>query len=135
VVAALEANIEASRAAIEDRYTYSGLARDFHVELVAGCGNVTMTVTVGVLESLWTAHVTALGRETDQLGSFADTSVRKVSLREHERIAAAIARGDSRAAERLTREHFAERFGRGGDWRHGFDLDQTVRAGLLSGRR
>ncbi|HWE54019.1 MAG TPA: FCD domain-containing protein [Acidimicrobiales bacterium] len=134
VLPALAANLEQSRLAIDDPPAYAGLARQFHVDLVAGCGNATMSVVVGVLESLWTAHVTELGRKPVQLGSFADRKVRQTSLREHEKLYSAVARGDGRAAERLAREHLSEGWRHQGDWRHGFDLDQVVRAGLLRDR-
>lgn len=126
-------NISRARQAIDDASAYAGLAREFHVEMVSGCGNATMSLMVGVLESLWTAHVTALGREAAQLGSFADRSVRLTSIKEHEKLCAAIGKGDTRAAERLAREHFSERWRSPKDWRHGFSLDQVVRAALLSG--
>lgn len=131
VLPALAANLEEAGRAIDDAPAYAGLARQFHVELVAGCGNATMSLVVGVLEALWTAHVTELGRKPDQLGSFADRRTRLTSSREHERLYAAIEKGDARAAERLARQHLAEGWRHQGDWRHGFDLDQVVRAGLL----
>jgi GntR family transcriptional repressor for pyruvate dehydrogenase complex len=135
VLPVLAANIAKAREVMDDASTYAGLAREFHVELVAGCGNATMSLTVGVLESLWTAHVTALGREASELGSFADRKVRLTSAKEHERLYAAIEKGDSSRAERLARDHFSERWRTSGDWHHGFDLNQVVKASLLSGVR
>jgi GntR family transcriptional repressor for pyruvate dehydrogenase complex len=134
VLPALAEKNRLARAAIDDASTYAGLAREFHIEMVARCGNATMSLMVGVLESLWTAHVTALGREAAELGSFADPKTRLTSAKEHERLLAAIEKGDSRAAERLAREHFSERW-RQSDWHHGFDLNQVVKAALLSGVR
>lgn len=135
VLPVLAANIRQAREVMDDASTYAGLAREFHVELVAGCGNATMSLMVGVLESLWTAHVTALGREVSELGSFADRKVRLTSAKEHERLYSAIEKGDSRSAERLARDHFSEPWRPSGDWHHGFDLNQVVKASLLSGVR
>lgn len=131
VLPILSDNIDRARESLDDASTYAGLAREFHVQLVAGCGNATMTLVVGVLESLWTAHVTELGRKADQLGSFADRKVRATSAKEHERLYAAIEKGDSAQAERLARQHFDAQWHRHYDWRHGFDLNQGVRATLL----
>ncbi|HET6966461.1 MAG TPA: FCD domain-containing protein [Acidimicrobiales bacterium] len=133
VVPALQDNIRRSRELIDDASAYAGLAREFHVQLVAGCGNATMSLMVGVLEALWTAHVTVLGREAAQLGSFSDRSVRLTSAREHERLCAAIEKGDARGAERLARDHFSERWRTPKDWRHGFSLEEVVSAALLGG--
>lgn len=135
VVPVLSANIEAARAAVDDAPAYAGLARRFHVELVAGCGNATMSLVVGVLEALWTAHVADLRLSRPaQLGSFSERRTRLTSLREHQRLLSAIEKGDSRAAERLSRHHFSEQWHQPGEWRHGFDVGQVVRAALLRQR-
>ena len=64
VVPALRANLEESRRALSDAARYAALARSFHELLVASCGSETMTVLVGTLESLWSAHVAELSRPT-----------------------------------------------------------------------
>ena len=43
---------------------------------MARCGNATMSLVVGALERLWSAHVDQLARSTSQYGSFADKKVR-----------------------------------------------------------
>lgn len=131
----LRENVRLAREVIDDAQAYAGLARQFHVELVARCGNATMSLMGGVLESLWSAHVDALGRDVAELGSFSERKVRMASAREHERLLSAIEKGDSRAAERQARDHFSERWRPSGDWHHGFDLNQVVKASLLSGTR
>ena len=85
---------------------YTGLARRFHIELVAGCGNEAMTQVVGALEALWTAHVDTLARRVSDLGAFAEPEVRQTSAEEHDAMYAAIEAGDAALAERLAREHY-----------------------------
>lgn len=127
VLPVLRATLDDALAAIDDAETYTGLARRFHIELVATCGNTAMELLVGVLESVWTAQVDVLARHTARLGTFADLAARRTSAREHERIYAAIAKGDGRAAEKAARAHTGH--DRRGGW--GVDLATTVDAGAL----
>jgi GntR family transcriptional repressor for pyruvate dehydrogenase complex len=129
VLPVLRATIDASVAAIDDADTYTGLARQFHHDVVATCGNTALEVVCGVLEALWTAHVDRLARDTGSLGSYANLAARKSSAREHERIYSAIAKGDASAAERAARAHTGDA-NRGG-WQ--LDLTQPVDAALLFG--
>jgi DNA-binding FadR family transcriptional regulator len=69
----------------------------FHEAIVIGCGNETMVLMVGALERVWAGHASAV---YDRVEVEAPTpSVWKASLREHERLLAAIERGDPRAGE------------------------------------
>lgn len=131
VLPRLRAVMDAAEAAIDDPDSYMGLARQFHVELVAGCGNGTMTLVVGALESLWSAHVDSLARRAAQFGSFADKRVRLTSAKEHERLYKYIAAGDARAAERAAREHLSESIHERQGWRHSFDATVVVKASIL----
>jgi GntR family transcriptional repressor for pyruvate dehydrogenase complex len=126
VVAMLRRRLESSRAALDDPDEYVRQARRFHEELVAECGNETMILLVGALESLWSAHVETLAREPAQLGEFSDRATRAASLAEHVALVEAIAAGDSEAAEELARVHLAE------PTRHEFvAAGTTVRGSLL----
>jgi len=127
VLPVLRATLDESAAAFDDAERYTGLARRFHTELVATCGNTVMALMVGVLETLWTAHVDRLARRPVQLGAYAEPAARRVSSKEHERIYAAIAAGDARAAERAARTHTGH--GRREGW--GIDLDQVVDVSAL----
>jgi DNA-binding FadR family transcriptional regulator len=129
VLPVLRATIDASSAAIDDADRFTGLARQFHHDVVRTCGNAALEVVCGVLEALWTVHVDRLARDTGALGAYAELTARRASLREHERIYAAIERGDARAAERAARAHTADA-NRGG-WQ--LDLSQRVDATLLFG--
>lgn len=127
----LRDNIEASRAAIDDADRYIGLARQFHIELVAGCGNETMSLIVGALEALWSAHVDTLARKTARHGSFANREIRLTTLKEHEKIYRLIAKGDATGAERAAREHFSEADHEPRGWQHDIDLKAIVKASAL----
>lgn len=129
VLPVLRATLDASIAALDDADTFTGLARRFHTDVVANCGNAAMEVVCGVLETLWTAHVDHLARGVGALGTYSDPAARRASVREHERIYAAIAKGDPAAAERAARAH--TRDGRRDGWK--IDLTRRVDAGLLYG--
>jgi GntR family transcriptional repressor for pyruvate dehydrogenase complex len=126
VVAVLRRRLESSRAALDDPDEYVRQARRFHEELVADCGNETMSLLVGALESLWSAHVDTLAREPVQLGAFSDRATRAASLAEHAALVEAIAAGHADGAEELARAHLAE------PARHQFvAAGSTVRGSLL----
>jgi DNA-binding FadR family transcriptional regulator len=128
VLPRLRANIDASMAALDDPDTFIGLARAFHIELVAHCGNETLSLVVGSLERLWSAQVDTLARGNAVHGSFGDRAVRLSLAHEHERIYRVIEEGDARGAERAILEHYS---GVPGERRHGFDTNATVIAGAL----
>ena len=107
VLPVLRATLDAAEAGIDDPTVYTGLARQFHIDLVAHCGNDAMALVVGALESLWTVHVDQMARRHDQHGSFADLAARRRSARDHERLYVRIEQGDARGAEQLARAHFA----------------------------
>ena len=126
VVAVLRRRVESSRAVLDDPDEYVRQARRFHEELVAHCGNETMILLVGALESLWSAHVDTLARQPAQLGPFSDRATRAVSVAEHALLAEAIAAGDADQAEARARAHLAE------PTRHEFvAAGTTVRGSLL----
>jgi len=129
VLPVLRATLDASIGAVDDPDAYTGLARQFHADIVATCGNTALEVVCGVLEALWTAHVDVLARRPGALGTYAEPDARRTSVREHERIYGAIERGDVTAAERLARSHTGDR--RRDGWR--IDLAQRVDSALLFG--
>jgi DNA-binding FadR family transcriptional regulator len=127
----LRANIDQSRANIDNADKYIGLARQFHVEIVAGCGNETMSLIIGALESLWSAHVDRLARRPGQHGSFAERAVRLATLKDHEKMYRCIAKGDAVGAERAAREHYGEATQEPHRWQHAFDLSAVIKASIL----
>jgi GntR family transcriptional repressor for pyruvate dehydrogenase complex len=103
VVPALRRILKASEAAVSDPTEYARLARAFHEELVATCGNQTFIVMVGALESLWTAQVQSAG--DSRLGEFAVRETRQHSVEEHRLLLDCIIAGDADGAERAARDH------------------------------
>jgi DNA-binding FadR family transcriptional regulator len=129
VVPALRARIEASRAAYQDDAEYVRLARLFHEDLVAGCGNHTMILVCGALETLWSAHVDQAGAQSGETNPFADPAFRARSLADHEHLLAAIEAGDAARAEQIAREHYTQ------PERHSFMGNRVaVQASLLHDR-
>jgi GntR family transcriptional regulator, transcriptional repressor for pyruvate dehydrogenase complex len=127
VVPVLRARIAASEAVLENANEYVHQARRFHEELVAGCGNDTVILIVGALESLWSAHVDKLVRRPARLGEFDDLVVRERSLEDHVYLLEAIERGDPARAEELAQAHYGEAR------RHEFAAEgATVQATLLA---
>ncbi|HEX7096841.1 MAG TPA: FCD domain-containing protein [Acidimicrobiales bacterium] len=104
VVPPLRAILKKSEAVVDDPAEYASLARQFHEEIVATCGNETFIVLAGALESLWTAQVRAAG-DSVGLGAFAERETREQSVREHRELINRIAAGDADGAERVAREH------------------------------
>jgi len=127
----LKANIDASRANIDNADIYIGLARQFHVEIVVGCGNETMSLIIGALEQLWSAQVDKMARKPAQHGAFADRAIRLATLKDHEKIYRLIAKGDSAGAERAARDHYSEAARETEGWHHAFDLSTVIDASSL----
>jgi DNA-binding FadR family transcriptional regulator len=130
VVPALMRTVEESHAALDDPVEYMRLSLRFHEELVAGCGNTTLTVVLGALDSLLSAHLQTLAARTTALGVFREKATRTASYREHAELARLIAAGDGPGAERAARSHLSH-----SEWRGRILGRRTpVRAGLLRDR-
>jgi DNA-binding FadR family transcriptional regulator len=108
VVPRLSRLLEESRDAAGDAYAFMVSARRFHEEMVRGCGNATITVMVGTLETLWSAHVANLARRTAPTGVMEDRALRLRSVKEHQALLTQIAKGDAAGAERAARAHLSE---------------------------
>lgn len=104
VVPTLRAILKESEAAMDDPPEFARLARHFHEQIVATCGNETFIVLVGALESLWTGQVRAAG-DGLELGAFAERGTRENSAAEHRALLDRIIAGDAEGAERVAREH------------------------------
>ncbi|MCW2934534.1 MAG: transcriptional regulator, GntR family [Actinomycetia bacterium] len=124
VVPALRAAIAAQQAEFADASRYSLNARRFHETLVERCGNETMILVIGALETIWSAHESAVWDEAVADGSGpaekagaaekpADPAaamaerVRRAALRDHEKLLAAIEAGDEDRAASIAGAHLA----------------------------
>jgi GntR family transcriptional regulator, transcriptional repressor for pyruvate dehydrogenase complex len=127
VLPRLRATLDRAAAVIDDPNEYTAAARQFHADIADTCGNETMSLMVGALEALWTAHVDSFARETARFGAFKDVNLRKNLMAEHERIYRVIARGDGRGAAKAIKDHLTVP---GDDHRTGyeFDVNSTVEA-------
>ncbi|WTW99562.1 FCD domain-containing protein [Streptomycetaceae bacterium NBC_01309] len=93
---------ERMAAAIGDPLAYIRLSREFHEAIVAGCGNRTMQVLLGMVETLW-----ARQEQTWAEQSAADVSdeIRALGVREHQELIDLIADGDDAPAYRFAVRH------------------------------
>jgi DNA-binding FadR family transcriptional regulator len=124
VVPALRAAIEAQQAEFEDSSRYTANARRFHETLVERCGSETMILVIGALETIWSAHESAVWEEAgtgagdgagmgDGAGTDGDPAaalaerVRRAALRDHEKLLAAISAGDEDRAASIAGAHLA----------------------------
>jgi DNA-binding FadR family transcriptional regulator len=106
VVPALEAVQSQTLAAVkESEAEFLAEAARFHTQLVARCGNSTMIVIAGALESIWMAHAQVLVRE--ETGRTPTMAERKRAVSIHGKILDKIRAGDAEGAYRSTRQHLA----------------------------
>jgi len=100
IVPGLRAVLAEQGDAIGDRARTMQLTDRFHDLIVQGCGNDTMIVVIGSLERVWAGHATAVYSED---ATEVAAAVWKASLRDHQRIADAIERGDPRVGDLAAR--------------------------------
>jgi GntR family transcriptional regulator, transcriptional repressor for pyruvate dehydrogenase complex len=111
VVPDLQAVIEAQQAEFDDVSHWNNNARRFHETLVARCGNETMIVVIGSLETIWSAHESSVWDEAQQgndevpSDSPMASKTRRAALRDHEKILAAIEAGNEERAGTLSAHH------------------------------
>jgi len=113
VVAALREVVAEQEATFDDPEQFPAHAREFHETLVRNCGNETMIVIVGSLETIWTAHestvwsdASIVDGELDQSSPLARKS-RRAALRDHQKLVDAIAAGDEKRTVSLASAHLA----------------------------
>jgi GntR family transcriptional regulator, transcriptional repressor for pyruvate dehydrogenase complex len=102
VVPALEAITERQAEALNDASAFNRAAREYHETIVAQCGNETMILVIGGLESVWTAHERNVLREDRPEPSVV---ARRTALRAHEKLTATILSGNADATAQLARRH------------------------------
>lgn len=81
------------------------LARRFHELVVELCGNETMILVAGALESLWSAHEQDWAEATPAPDVFIGSKLGRISLGAHGRIIKLIESGSAARVTRLVREH------------------------------
>lgn len=91
--------------AVDDEVEFTRLSRRFHEELVARCGNETLILIVGALESLWSHQELGWAVHATSTGAFPERAQRRSGLQAHERLLELIAEGDVDQVERKARQH------------------------------
>jgi GntR family transcriptional regulator, transcriptional repressor for pyruvate dehydrogenase complex len=105
VVPSLRANLAETEAATPDGPQFTALARQFHELLVSRCGNETLIVAFGSLESLWSEQERQWAIRAASEGSYPEERYRRDVLAVHVALVVAIERGDAEAAGRLDTNH------------------------------
>lgn len=96
---------DAAAEAVDDMATFTRLSRRFHEVLVSVCGNHSLTLVVGALEAVWSAHArewAALGAAVDRTP---DIEYRRQGLADHEGLIRLIEAGDVDGARAEASRH------------------------------
>ncbi|QKG19152.1 FadR/GntR family transcriptional regulator [Actinomadura verrucosospora] len=103
-------------------------SREFHEAIVRLCGNETLFVVAGALETLWTAQESDWSELATTAGFFPEPALRRQALQEHAEALALIEAGDADGVARLLRSHLqtAQQYPM-----TGVSPDQRVQATLL----
>lgn len=101
VVPALREIVEAQAVSLDSVVVFNQSSRRFHEALVSRCGNDTLVVVVGALETLWSRHE----QHVYEMGPEPTMSVRRAALRAHEKLVDAVEAGDEGSAVALARSH------------------------------
>jgi len=80
-------------------------SRQFHQEVIRSCGNETLIVVAGVLESLWARNDERWPRRSAESRTFPDADARRCTISEHQQLIDLVHSGLVADVERLTREH------------------------------
>lgn len=89
---------------VDNLVEVTSLSRMFHEALVDLCGNQSLAMLAGALESLWSSHESAWATRTGE-NSQIPRAERLKALEEHRAILDAIAEGDAEKARRLAYDH------------------------------
>jgi GntR family transcriptional repressor for pyruvate dehydrogenase complex len=84
------------------------LAREWHATMVGSCGNQTMRLIVGTLETVWSHHEAVWADDAESQGQYPAEKDRRLVLGAHVKITEAIASGHADAAQRLAHHHLDE---------------------------
>ena len=128
VLPALRAVNERAAACIDDVRQFTIVSRQFHEEIVRTCGSPTLTLVVGALESVWSAHADAWAQIHVGEDDFPDLAYRQQGLADHELLLELIEAGDVDGAVAEAQRHL--------DWSpvYTIDEDHAVFPSLLATR-
>jgi GntR family transcriptional regulator, transcriptional repressor for pyruvate dehydrogenase complex len=109
VVAPLTALNERTEEALDDFAKYVEVTAEFHETIVRCCGNATLTMVAGAVESLWLAHVRNWAVEAEEIGVEPSLTTRRQGLKTHRRIVELISRGEAAKVAALVEHHVEPR--------------------------
>ena len=81
--------------------------QEFHQAIIDGCGNATLVIVIGALESLWSLHKKAWADYAEDIGAGPEPNLRASVIAAHEEITDAIEAGDAARAHQLVVAHLA----------------------------
>ena len=126
VVRELNAINESMAEHLNDDTRFSELGREFHKQMVHGCGNETMNAVVGSLETLWSSHEQQFFERAEARGEYPSLRGRRAVLKHHIRLTELIEAGDVDGARRLAGRHLAD------SQSYGWPVDPDLRILALS---
>jgi DNA-binding FadR family transcriptional regulator len=104
---ALDAAVDESEQLLESPAEFTQAALRFHEVLVSRSGNQTITLLVGILETIWGTHERRWAQTASDEGDYPEVALRRQVVKAHRRIAQLIRAGDAEGAARETRKHLA----------------------------
>ncbi len=108
VVPQLRENLDETASNMADGQRFTALARAFHERMVGCCGNETLILTVGALESLWSEQERRWAQRAASAGSYPEHRYRRDVQAAHVALVAAIEAGQVDKASRLVRRHLEQ---------------------------
>ncbi len=93
--------------AVDDEYLFTEASREFHELIVKHCGNSTLVVIAGSLETLWSGQELAWSQDATAHGRHPDSEMRTSGIQAHARLLELIAAGDVQGAQEQSTKHLA----------------------------
>jgi DNA-binding FadR family transcriptional regulator len=103
-----ELNVRCRAIEPQDMAGAARMFEQFHQAIIDGCGNATLVIVIGALESLWSLHKKAWADYADAVGSEPIPDLRASVVAAHEEITDAIEAGDAGRAQNLAAAHLAK---------------------------
>jgi GntR family transcriptional regulator, transcriptional repressor for pyruvate dehydrogenase complex len=102
-----ELNVRCASVAPQDMAGAAVIFQEFHQAIIDGCGNATLVIVIGALESLWSFHKKAWADYAEDAGIEPEPNLRASVVAAHEEITDAIEAGDAARAHQLVTAHLA----------------------------
>jgi DNA-binding FadR family transcriptional regulator len=102
-----ELNVRCAAIELQDLAGAALSLQEFHQAIIDGCGNETLVIVVGALESLWSLHKKAWADDATDVGAGPEPNLRASVIEAHEEITDAIDAGDAARAHQLVSAHLA----------------------------